>query len=54
MIVHHHRKTAGSQVEYEGAEDMAGSRALYGKLNQLLRSGQIKKDGILYYVSGDE
>jgi antitoxin HigA-1 len=25
MIVHHHRKTARSQVEYEGAEDMSGS-----------------------------
>jgi len=25
--------------------------ALYGKLNRLVRSGQIKKDGNLYYVS---
>ena len=37
-------------------EDMVGIKrtALYGKLNQLVRSGQIKKDGNLYYVSGDE
>jgi len=28
--------------------------ALYGKLNRLVRSGQIRKDGNLYYVSDGE
>jgi len=34
-------------------EGIAGIKrtALYGKLNSLVRSGQIKKDGNLYYVS---
>jgi hypothetical protein len=34
-------------------EDMVGIKrtALYGKLNSLVRSGQVKKDGNLYYVS---
>ena len=34
-------------------EEMAGIKrtALYGKLSQLVRSGQIKKDGNLYYIS---
>jgi len=36
MIVHHHRKTARSQVEYEGAEDMAGSGALFGEADSIV------------------
>lgn len=36
MIVHHHRKTARSQVEYEGAEDMSGSGALFGEADSIL------------------
>jgi len=36
MIVHHHRKTARSQVEYEGAEDMSGSRALFGEADSIV------------------
>ena len=37
-------------------EDIVGIKrtALYGKLNQLVRNGQIKKDGNLYYVSEGE
>lgn len=36
MIVHHHRKTARSQVEYEGAEDMSGSGALFGEADSIV------------------
>ncbi|MBN1123684.1 MAG: hypothetical protein JXA82_01655, partial [Sedimentisphaerales bacterium] len=36
MIVHHHRKTARSQVEYEGGEDMAGSGALFGEADSIV------------------
>jgi RecA-family ATPase len=36
MIVHHHRKIARSQVEYEGAEDMSGSGALFGEADSIL------------------
>jgi hypothetical protein len=36
MIVHHHRKTARSQVDYEGAEDMAGSGALFGEADSIV------------------
>jgi hypothetical protein len=37
-------------------EEMAGIKrtALYGKLNQLERSGQVKKEGNLYYVTEGE
>ncbi len=37
-------------------EDMVGIKrtALYRKLNRLVRSGQIKKDGNLYYISEEE
>jgi hypothetical protein len=35
---------------------MAGIKrtVLYGKLNSLVRSGQVKKEGNLYYISEDE
>jgi len=36
MIVHHHRKTARSQVEYEGAEDLSGSGALLGEADTIV------------------
>jgi RecA-family ATPase len=36
MIVHHHRKTARSHVEYEGAEDMSGSGALFGEADSIV------------------
>ena len=37
-------------------EEMAGIKrtVLYGKLNSLVRSGQVKKEGNLYYISEDE
>jgi hypothetical protein len=37
-------------------EDMVGIKrtALYGKLSRLVRSGQVKKEGNLYYVSDGE
>ncbi len=37
-------------------EEMVGIKrtALYGKLNRLVRRGQIRKDGNLYYVPRDE
>jgi hypothetical protein len=42
-----------ARYKAKAIEDMAGIKrtAPYGKLNQLVRSGQIKKDGNLYYVS---
>ena len=42
-----------ARFKAKAIEDMAGIKrtALYGKLNSLVRSGQIKKDGNLYYVS---
>jgi hypothetical protein len=36
MIVHRHRKTARSQVEYEGAEDISGSGALFGEADSVV------------------
>ncbi len=36
MIVHHHRKTARSQVEYEVVEDMTGSGALFGEADSIV------------------
>ena len=37
-------------------EDKVGIKrtALYGKLNRLVRSRQVRKDGNLYYVSDEE
>jgi hypothetical protein len=45
-----------ARYKAKAIEDMVGIKrtALYGKLNSLVRSGQIKKDGNLYYISGDE
>ena len=41
-----------ARYKAKAIEDMAGIKrtALYGKLNRLVRNGQIKKDGNLYYV----
>jgi hypothetical protein len=42
-----------ARYKAKAIEDMVGIKrtAVYGKLNSLVRSGQIKKDGNLYYVS---
>jgi hypothetical protein len=45
-----------ARFKAKAIEDIVGIKrtALYGKLNQLVRNGQIKKDGNLYYVSEGE
>ena len=45
-----------ARYKAKAIEDMAGIKrtALYGKLNRLVRNGQIKKDGNLYYVPEEE
>ena len=49
-------KDRAARYKAGAIEDMVGIKrtALYGKLNRLVRSGQVKKDGNLYYVPGDE
>ncbi len=50
------RKDRMARHKARAIEEMAGIKrtALYGKLNQLVRSGQIRKDGNVYYVSNEE
>jgi len=36
LIVHHHRKTSRSVVQYEGAEDMSGSGALFAEADSIV------------------